>query len=560
MVANGLTASSPYTKNFTITVSTTPPAFIAVSDISGVPGTATTGTSLSLTGTVSPANATNKTITWAVTDAGTTGAVISGSTLTATVAGTVTVTATIANGLTASSPYTKNFTITVSGPAGPGSGGKLTITGLPSGGTRAVYVFSSGTDISTYTAITTAYGNGSYQAVGASLSSDGSFTLYTWSSGAQGGGFTGNGNYPVLLLSSSGGISDTANPMYARATVSFSNGAGTVSYSSFTAVVTGGTSPTVTTVTVSPATASVAKGGTQIFTATVAGTGSPAQSVTWTLSGSNNGDTTISADGTIAVAATETAASLTVRATSTADGSKYGEATVTVTESAPPINIPSGSAVIAINFEGPSEDIGTILSADITNDPYYDPAIPVLENGIWQDGSNPVKYHQFYAYAGTSYAITWNDSYQGDNTKSADVGVSAYWKATDTGIFSLTDSGWNSPKTFTADRTGIVVLKVEHYSGGNTSGTYAVKYTAPESGGVSGNVVGSVSGSLTVSVANAGSYGNFRWILDGVEQSETTGNFTINTVALDIGPHRLTVIAVKAGTSYSREVTFRVNG
>jgi hypothetical protein len=43
--------------------------------------------------------------------------------------------------------------------------------------------------------------------------------------------------------------------------------------------------PTVTAVTVSPATVSVPKGGTQSFSATVRGTGNPAQTVTWTLSG-----------------------------------------------------------------------------------------------------------------------------------------------------------------------------------------------------------------------------------------------------------------------------------
>jgi hypothetical protein len=127
------------------------------------------------------------------------------------------------------------FTAVVSG----GGTGTLTISGLPSGATRAVYIFSSGTDISTYAAITAAYGNGSYQAVGAVLSGGNSFTLYTWTGGAQGGGFTGTGNYQVLLLNSGGSITDSTNPMYARATVSFSNGTGTVSYSDFTAVVSG---------------------------------------------------------------------------------------------------------------------------------------------------------------------------------------------------------------------------------------------------------------------------------------------------------------------------------
>jgi hypothetical protein len=44
----------------------------------------------------------------------------------------------------------------------------------------------------------------------------------------------------------------------------------------------GGASPTVSTVTVRPVTASVAKGGTQQFSAEAAGINSPAQTVTWT--------------------------------------------------------------------------------------------------------------------------------------------------------------------------------------------------------------------------------------------------------------------------------------
>jgi hypothetical protein len=208
--------------------------FVPVAAITGVPSTAEVGTPLTLTGTVEPANATNQNISWSVNNPGSTGAVISGDVLTAAAAGTVLVRASVPNGL-ASGPYTRDFSITVSG----GVGGTLTINGLPSGGTRAVYVFSSGTDISTYNGITAAYTNGSYQAVGATLGSDGTFTLYTWSGGSQGGGFTGDGSYPVLLLNSGGSVTDTGNPMYSQAAVTFSNGAATVSYGSFSAVVSG---------------------------------------------------------------------------------------------------------------------------------------------------------------------------------------------------------------------------------------------------------------------------------------------------------------------------------
>ncbi len=90
------------------------PVFIAVTNITGVPGTATAGVDLTLTGTVEPANATNQTIVWSVQSAGATGATVNGNTLSAAAAGAVTVRATITNGLTESSDYTQDFGITVS--------------------------------------------------------------------------------------------------------------------------------------------------------------------------------------------------------------------------------------------------------------------------------------------------------------------------------------------------------------------------------------------------------------------------------------------------------------
>ena len=88
--------------------------------------------------------------------------------------------------------------------------------------------------------------------------------------------------------------------------------------------------PSVTSVTVSPGTAVLAPGGTQKFTAAVTGTNNPSQLVTWTVNGSAAG-TVISSDGTLTVAANETAETLTVRGTSTVDTGKSGTATVTIT-------------------------------------------------------------------------------------------------------------------------------------------------------------------------------------------------------------------------------------
>jgi endo-1,4-beta-xylanase len=110
-ITNGLTASTNYTKDFTITVTT---GFVPVTNITGVPGTATVGTDRALSGTITPANATNKTITWSVVSAGGTGAsIVSGTTLRTTAAGTAKVKATITNGSSASSDYTQDFDVTV---------------------------------------------------------------------------------------------------------------------------------------------------------------------------------------------------------------------------------------------------------------------------------------------------------------------------------------------------------------------------------------------------------------------------------------------------------------
>jgi hypothetical protein len=83
----------------------------------------------------------------------------------------------------------------------------------------------------------------------------------------------------------------------------------------------------VTGVTVSPKTATVAPGGSQAFAATVAVTGNAAQTVSWTVTGTGKKDgTTISTAGVLTVATDETA-SLTVTATA---GGQSDTATVTV--------------------------------------------------------------------------------------------------------------------------------------------------------------------------------------------------------------------------------------
>jgi hypothetical protein len=113
-IANGASATTNFTKDFTITVNAET-TFVAVTDISGIPDTATVGAPLVLTGIVRPSNATNQTIIWSVQNAGNTGATIAtgSNILNTTSAGTVIVGATIANGASATTNFTRDFTITV---------------------------------------------------------------------------------------------------------------------------------------------------------------------------------------------------------------------------------------------------------------------------------------------------------------------------------------------------------------------------------------------------------------------------------------------------------------
>lgn len=122
-IANGASATTPYTQDFTITVNDAPPAFVAVTDISGVAAAVTAGTDIALTGTVNPVNATNKTITWSVKNAGTTGAALNGNILSTRAAGTLIVTAAIENGASVAAPYTQDFTIRVNAAASGGNSG-----------------------------------------------------------------------------------------------------------------------------------------------------------------------------------------------------------------------------------------------------------------------------------------------------------------------------------------------------------------------------------------------------------------------------------------------------
>ena len=87
----------------------------------------------------------------------------------------------------------------------------------------------------------------------------------------------------------------------------------------------------ITSVTVSPATATIAKGGSLYLSASVIGTGDVETTVTWSVDATSSADgVTISNAGLLEIPANATVESITVTATSTEDDTKSDTATITV--------------------------------------------------------------------------------------------------------------------------------------------------------------------------------------------------------------------------------------
>ena len=93
--------------------------------------------------------------------------------------------------------------------------------------------------------------------------------------------------------------------------------------------------PSITSVSVTPATAITVKGGNVNLQAVVKGPGFYDRSVTWSLSGANSTGTVITAAGDLHVAADETASTITVTATSNADSSKTDSSTINISDNRP---------------------------------------------------------------------------------------------------------------------------------------------------------------------------------------------------------------------------------
>lgn len=144
----------------------------------------------------------------------------------------------------------------------------------------------------------------------------------------------------------------------------------------------GSVEPIVTSVTVSPATASVEKGATKQFAAMVNGENITDHSVTWSVDGAVSEATKIDETGLLTVAEDETAEQLTVVATSVQDPKVSGSAAVTVTEPVGELELVSQNATI-VGYNGKK------LGAAQGPEKLFDGDKENPDTGKWcEDGSN----------------------------------------------------------------------------------------------------------------------------------------------------------------------------
>ncbi|MDR1813433.1 MAG: Ig-like domain-containing protein [Tannerella sp.] len=300
-----VTATSTYTtasttKTGSVTVSVLPPAVTSVS-VSPTTATVQCGATQQFTETVVAVGGASSTVTWSVTGGG------AGTSIDASGLLTVALTETASS-----------LTVTATSIFDPTKSATATVTLTPPPPT-VISVAVSPSPVTVQKGTTQQF-SATVTAVG------GAATTVTWS---VSGGSAGTSIDATGLLTVA--PTETASTLTVTATSTFDTGkSGTSTVTLTTAA------PAVISVAVSPSPATVQKGTTQQFSATVTAVGGAATTVTWSVSGGSAG-TSIDATGLLTVAATETASTLTVTATSTFDTGKSGTSTVTLTTAAPAV-------------------------------------------------------------------------------------------------------------------------------------------------------------------------------------------------------------------------------
>jgi len=286
----------------TVTVTSTPPPIATVSDVTVTPTTVSVSKgntytfSAAVTGTNNPA----QTVTWSLSGNNSTSTIVSSSGVLAVAAGETATTLTVWATSTANNTISSTSTVTVT---------DLSTTGPT-------------VDLVTVNPATATAAKGNTQSFSAAVTgSNGPSQTVTWNVSGNASAGTAIGSNGLLTV----GADETATTLTVRATSADNTKSGTA-----TVTVTSTSQPTVTVsyVVVSSVSNSVQVGTTRTFTAAVAGTNNPAQTVIWSVSGNNSASTSISNLGVLTIGSDETATSMTVTATSTVDSSKSGTTSI----------------------------------------------------------------------------------------------------------------------------------------------------------------------------------------------------------------------------------------
>jgi hypothetical protein len=198
---------------------------------------------------------------------------------------------------------------------------------------------------------------------------------------------------------------------------------------------------------------------------------------------------------------------------------------------------PGSSTTFTVKFSpvGAGTKTATVsIVSDDDNSPYTftitgTSLLETLTPGVWTSGNISVageeKTYILNAIPGKTYAIAWDDSYQGSGVYNCDVKVSAYRQDLSTTYFINIDSGYSSPQSIIAQES-IVYIKVAGYYT-SSSGSFALKVTASDP------IIGVKQGTTSIP-AGTGNY-NFG---DVAQSSSSSVTFTITNAG--VGPLNLT--------------------
>jgi len=123
---------------------------------------------------------------------------------------------------------------------------------------------------------------------------------------------------------------------------------------------------------------------------------------------------------------------------------------------------------------------GIVLNLGDIPNPFTPVSPSPLTANTWKDGEitndGDVDWYTISVTSGTRYYLWWNDSYEGNDTKTLDIDVYALYNNTSLIWLGNNDSAWNTPVSFTASSTGTVYVRVRAYSGWDSTGTYTIVY------------------------------------------------------------------------------------